>query len=60
MDKLPAFPTFDLSSTVNWMVDGFTSMVSSNAGVIIGASLAMAVLPMAIKKGIGFFKTTMK
>lgn len=57
---LPEFPKVELSETINWMVNGFTSLVSSNASLVIGAGLAMAILPMAIRKIKGFAKSAIK
>ncbi len=57
---LPAFPTMDLASSVTWMVEGFTGLVSSNAALVIGAGLAMAFLPMAIQKIKSFGKKAVK
>lgn len=58
--KLPEFPTMDLGASINWMVNGFTSLVSSNAALVIGAGLAMAFLPMAIQKIKSFGKKAVK
>ena len=60
MDALPTFPTVDLSETVNWMVTGFTGIVSSNAGLVITAGIVMAALPIAIRKIKGFGKSAIK
>lgn len=57
---LPQFPTVDLAEPINWMVEGFTALVSSNAALVIGAGLAMAVLPMAIGKIKGFAKKAIR
>ncbi|MGM0124289.1 hypothetical protein IGI37_001663 [Enterococcus sp. AZ194] len=57
---LPTFPTVDLAEPINWMVTGFTGLVSSNAGLVVGAGLAMALLPMAIRKIKGFAKSAVK
>jgi len=57
---LPEFPKVELSETINWMVNGFTALVSSNASLVIGAGLAMAILPMAIRKIKGFAKSAIK
>lgn len=58
--NLPEFPTMDLSASINWMVNGFTSLVSANAPLVIGAGLAMAFLPMAIQKIKSFGKKAVK
>ena len=60
METLPTFPTVDLSTTVNWMVNGFTGIVSSNAGLVITAGLVMAALPAAISKIKSFGKKAIK
>lgn len=60
METLPTFPTVDLSTTVNWMVNGFTGIVSSNAGLVITAGLVMAALPVAISKIKSFGKKAIK
>lgn len=57
---LPTFPTVDFAEPVNWMVEGFTGLVSSNATLVIGAGLAMAVLPIAIMKIKGFAKKAIR
>lgn len=58
--KLPEFPTVDLAAPINWMVQGFTNLVSSNATLVIGAGLAMALLPLAIRKIKSFAKSAVK
>lgn len=50
MDKLPTFPTIDLAAPINWMLDGFTGMLTSNATLLIGAGIIMALVPVAFKK----------
>lgn len=57
---LPSFPTVDLSETVNWMVTGFTGVVTSNAGLVITAGIVMAALPIAIRKIKGFGKSAIR
>ena len=57
---LPAFPEIDLSTSVNWMLNGFTGIVTSNAALVIGAGIAMAALPIAIRKIKGFGKSAIK
>jgi len=44
---MPAFPTIDLSEGVTWLQDGFAGMVTSNAGVIVGAIVIIAFTPKA-------------
>lgn len=51
---LPTFPTVDLSKYVDWIVNGFVGLVSSNAALIVGAAVSMALLPIAIRKVKGF------
>ncbi|WCG33361.1 hypothetical protein PML78_01350 [Enterococcus dispar] len=57
---LPEFPTVDFAEPINWMVTDFTGLVSSNATLVIGAGLAMAVLPIAIMKIKGFAKKAIR
>lgn len=57
---LPEFPTVNLAEPVNWMVTGFTTLVTDNAGLVIGAGLAMAFLPLAIRKIKSFGKSAVK
>lgn len=57
---LPTFPTVDLTSYVEWMVKGFTGIVSSNAGLVIGAGVIMAFAVMAIVKVKGFAKKAIR
>lgn len=60
MDNLPAFPTVDLKPAVDWMVNGFTGLVTSNAGLVITAGLLMALVPLAIIKIKGFAKKAIR
>lgn len=60
VSKLPTFPTVDLSETVNWFVDGFTGLVTSNAGLVIGAGLAIFAVPYALRKIKSFGKSAMR
>lgn len=60
MDNLPAFPTVDLKPAVDWMVTGFTGLVTSNAGLVVTAGLLMALVPLAIIKVKGFAKKAVK
>lgn len=57
---LPEFPTVDLAEPINWMVTGFTGLVTSNAGLVVSAGLVMALLPTAIRKIKGFAKSAVK
>lgn len=57
---LPTFPTVDLAAPIEWLFNGFTALVSSNAGLAITAGLGMAFLPMAIRKIKGFGKSAVK
>ncbi|MDY4025977.1 MAG: hypothetical protein SOZ13_12920 [Enterococcus avium] len=57
---LPTFPTVDLSTYVNWMVEGFTGLVSSNAGLVIGAGVVMSFVVLAIVKIKGFAKKAVR
>ncbi|MDT2472431.1 hypothetical protein P7D68_19830 [Enterococcus avium] len=57
---LPTFPTVDLSTYVTWMVDGFTGLVSSNAGLVIGAGVVMSFVVLAIVKIKGFAKKAVR
>lgn len=57
---LPTFPTIDLTTQVEWMVNGFTTMVTSNATLVIGAGVAMALVVTAIMKIKGFAKKAVK
>ncbi|WP_367377950.1 hypothetical protein [Enterococcus gilvus] len=57
---LPTFPTIDLSTYVEWMVNGFTGLVSSNAGLVIGAGVVMSFVVMAIVKIKGFAKKAIR
>lgn len=45
---LPEFPKVDLSAIVNWFVAGMTSLVTSNATVIITGGLAVAAITGAV------------
>lgn len=57
---MPDFPTFDLSTAVNWMITGVTSFYTANAPVLITGAIVMAALPMAIKKITKFTKSGMQ
>lgn len=57
---LPTFPTIDLSTYVEWMVNGFTGLVSSNAALVIGAGVVMSFVVMAIVKIKGFAKKAIR
>lgn len=48
--ELPTFPTFDISKYVDWLVNGFTGLVSNNAALVVGAAISMTLLPIGIKK----------
>lgn len=60
MDNLPEFPKIDLAGPINWMVNGFTSLVTSNAPLVIGAGLIMFLVPFAIVKVKNFGKKAVK
>lgn len=45
---MPDFPTVDLASGIKWFTDGFTGIISSNAGVIIMSGIAIAGITGAI------------
>lgn len=47
---LPTFPTIDISKYVDWLVNGFTGLVSNNAALVVGAAISMTLLPIGIKK----------
>lgn len=57
---LPTFPTIDLTTHVEWMVNGFTAMVTSNASLVIGAGVIMAFVVMAIVKIKSFAKKAIR
>ncbi|MEY8497599.1 hypothetical protein [Enterococcus avium] len=57
---LPAFPTIELTKYVEWMVNGFTGIVSTNAGLVIGAGVIMAFAVMAIVKVKSFAKKAIR
>ena len=48
--ELPTFPTVDITKYVDWLVNGFTGLVSNNAALVVGASISMTLLPIGIKK----------
>lgn len=58
--NLPEFPTVDLKEPVEWMVNGFTGLVTSNATLVIGAGVAMALVVTAIVKIKGFAKKAVR
>ncbi|EMF0203500.1 hypothetical protein NXK88_002783 [Enterococcus hirae] len=60
LGAMPTFPTVDLSEQINWLVDGFGKVVASNAGLVVGAAIAMALLPVAIKKVVSFAKSALR
>ncbi|MBU5361363.1 hypothetical protein KQI58_09770 [Enterococcus raffinosus] len=57
---LPTFPTIDLTDQVEWMVKGFTGIVTANAGIVIGGAVIMAFAVMAIAKVKGFAKKAVR
>lgn len=49
LTSLPTFPTVDISEYVNWFTNGFTSFISSNGGLLIGAGLIISFVLAALR-----------